>query len=260
MRESNSHKGDFGHVLIIGGDYGMGGAVIMAAEAAYRVGAGKVTLLTRKENFAPLLARLPNAMTVADETLTEDVLANKSVIVIGCGLGKSKWARDLLKIVLSSNLPKVIDADALNIISESKKIPNLKNAIITPHISEASRLLKISTAEIEKDREIAVKKLHEKYGAVAVLKGSGTLVFGKERGIYRCQYGNSGMATAGMGDVLSGIIGGLMAQHLDNIHSATYGVNIHAFAGDLAAKKQGEVGMMPQDLFIYIPQVINNKF
>lgn len=258
-RKSNSNKGDFGHVLIIGGDHGMGGSVIMEAEAAYRVGAGKVTLLTREENFAPLLARLPSAMTVGLNSSQEEILANKSVIVIGCGLGKSKWAQDLFEMAMSSNLPKVIDADALNILSESKKSFDLSNSIITPHVGEAARLLGVSNDEIQKDRQLSVKNLYKKFKATAILKGSETLVLGKSEEIYKCPYGNSGMAVAGMGDVLSGIIGGLVAQHLSNEKAAIHGVNIHALAGDLVAEKQGKIGMIPRDLFEYIPQIINDK-
>ena len=137
-RNADSHKGNFGHVLIIGGDYGMGGAVIMAAEAAYRVGAGKVSVLSREENFTALLTRLPNAMTTKyDGNLTNNLIG-KTVIVIGCGLGKSDWARDLVKQALASNLPKIIDADALNIFSDSKEKIDLNNSIITPHVGEAA--------------------------------------------------------------------------------------------------------------------------
>jgi ADP-dependent NAD(P)H-hydrate dehydratase / NAD(P)H-hydrate epimerase len=255
-RKKDSNKGDFGHVLLIGGDHGMGGAAIMAAQSSYRVGAGRVTVLTREENFIPLLARLPNAMTVPTISTEEEILANKTVIVIGCGLGKSKWARELFEMAMASNLPKVMDADALNILSESNNHYDLTNSVITPHVGEAARLLKTSTDEINKDRDIAVKKLYEKYGAVSVLKGNGTLVLGGD-GFYKCPYGNAGMATAGMGDVLSGIVGGLMAQNLSAEMAAVYGVDVHAFAGDLVAKKQGEVGMMPEDLFGVIPLVVN---
>lgn len=257
-RNPDSHKGNFGHTLIIGGDYGMGGAVIMAAEAAYRAGAGKVTVLTREENISALLARLPNAMTLRDNSLAAEILADKTLIVIGCGLGKSQWGQKLFTMAMNSNLPKVIDADALNILSMSQEKFNLSNSIITPHVGEAARLLNISTDEIQKNRESAIKKLYEKFGAISVLKGKGTLIFGDQKIIHQCPFGNAGMATAGMGDVLSGIIGGLMAQGLDSETSAIYGVNIHALAGDLAAKKQGEIGLMPNDLFEYIPQIINN--
>jgi len=254
-RNADSHKGNFGHVLIIGGDYGMGGAVIMAAEAAYRVGAGKVSVLSREENFTALLTRLPNAMTTKyDGNLTNNLIG-KTVIVIGCGLGKSDWARDLVKQALASNLPKIIDADALNIISDSKEKIDLNNSIITPHVGEAARLLGISTTEIQQDRQKSAQDLYKKLNAITVLKGSGSLVVGTE--IYHCNHGNAGMATAGMGDVLSGIIGGLVAQNINLEQAAKLGVELHAKAGDLVAKSQGEIGMMPQDLFQYLPKLVN---
>lgn len=258
-RKVDSDKNNFGHALIIGGDRNMGGAVIMAAEAASRAGAGRVTVLTRQENIAALLARLPNAMSVVSEKLTKEILQNKSVIVIGCGLGRSAWAKKLFSDAMASDLPKIIDADALNILSEQKKKFDLSNSIITPHLREAARLLGISTVKITKNRELAARQLHEKFGAIAVLKGNKTLIAGNKKTIHQCPYGNPGMATAGMGDVLSGLIGGLAAQHLENYKAAILGVNIHAFAGDLVAKKQGEIGMMPQDLLPFIPQIINQK-
>lgn len=258
-RKPDSYKNDFGHVLIIGGDHGMGGAAIIAAKAAYRGGAGKVTVFTRKENIVPLLVHLPNAMSVVSETLTEEILANKTVIVIGCGLGKSSWAKKIFTKAMASNLPKVIDADALNILSESKKKFDLSNSVITPHVGEAALLLGISTEEVQKNREVAVQKLYKKFNAVTVLKGNKTLVLGNNKIIHQCPYGNPGMATAGMGDFLSGLIGSLIAQHLENEKAAILGVDIHAFAGDLVAKKQGEIGMMPMDLLLYIPQIINQK-
>ncbi|NBV06800.1 MAG: NAD(P)H-hydrate dehydratase [Proteobacteria bacterium] len=258
-RKADSNKGNFGHVLVIGGDVGMGGAIIMAAEAAYRTGAGKVTVLTKEENIASLLARLPNAMTLLPSASKEEIFANKTVIVIGCGLGKSDWAQKLFAMAMASNLPKIIDADALNILSVCKKNFVLSNAVITPHVGEAARLLNVSSDEIQKNRELSVKKLYEKFKAIAVLKGSGTLIFGDKKIIHQCPYGNAGMATAGMGDVLSGVIGGLISQHLDKETAAIFGVNIHALAADLVAKKQGEVGMMPSDLFKYIPHIINDQ-
>ncbi len=258
IRKADSGKGNFGHVLIIGGDVSMGGAAIMAAESAYRAGAGKVTVLTKEENILALLARLPNAMTLPSHSSAEKIFAGKTVIVIGCGLGKSVWAQKLFAMAMAANLPKIIDADALNILSESKKTFDLTNSIITPHVGEASRLLKVSSDEIQKDRELAIEKLYKKFKATAVLKGSGTLIFDGKK-IHRCPYGNPGMATAGMGDVLSGLIGGLASQHLSNKESAIYGVNIHAIAGDLVAKEQGEIGMMPSDLFKYFPPIINDK-
>lgn len=260
-RKTDANKGDFGHALIIGGDHGMGGAAIMAAEAAYRIGAGKVSVLTHEENITALLSRLPNAMSVPQNLIAEKnwkkIFAGKTVIVIGPGLGKSSWSKELFLAAMNSKLPKVIDADALNLISESKKIFNLKNSIITPHPGEAARLLGVSNSAIQKDRKKSAKKLFEKFGAITVLKGKGSLICGKNF-LDECKLGNPGMAVAGMGDVLSGLIAGLVAQGLSRKDAAILGVEIHALAGDLAAKKQGEIGMIPTDLFSYIPLIIKS--
>lgn len=258
-RKRDSNKGDFGHVLIIGGDFGMAGAVIMAAEAACRAGAGRITVLTHQENFAPLLARAPNVMTavmtVNNKENSQKIFDGKTVIAIGCGLGKSKWGRGLFEMAMAENLPKIIDADALNILAEGKKNYDLSNSIITPHPSEAARLLGLSTGVVQQNRKLAAEKLREKFGAVVVLKGEGTLILGEN--FYRCNRGNPGMACAGMGDVLTGIIAGLVAQNLSLEDAAINGVNVHATAGDVVAKEQGEIGMMPSDLFLKIPRVIN---
>ena len=235
----------------------MGGAVIMAAQAASRSGAGKVTVLTKDCHLSALLSSAPNIMTILKKENSQKIFENKTVVAIGCGLGKSAWSKKLFHLTLKSELPKIIDADALNLLSLSKEKFNLNNTIITPHVGEAARLLNISPNEIQKNRESAVKKLYEKYRAITVLKGKGTLIYdGKE--IYQCSKGNPGMATAGMGDILSGIIAGLLAQNLNLKNSAILGVEIHAQAGDLVAKMQGEIGMSPCDLLINIPKIINN--
>jgi len=229
----------------------MGGAIIMAAEAAYRVGSGKVSVLSKTENYSPLLARLPNVMTATGK----DFFKNKSVIAIGMGLGKSSWSKDLLKIALTSDLPKIIDADALNLIAASKKIPDLENSVITPHIGEATHLLGLSPSEIQKDRESSAKKLQKKFNCIVVLKGKNSLICGKDF-LHECKFGNPGMATAGMGDVLSGVIAGLVAQGLNLKDATVFGVELHAHAGDAVAKKQGKIGMMPQDLLREIPTLL----
>lgn len=259
LRNIDANKGDFGHVLIIGGDFQMAGAVIMAAEAACRAGAGRVSVLTHQENFLPLMARLPNVMTVIykEKKDLKKILSDKTIIVIGPGLGQSKWSKGLFDEVMNSNLPKVIDADALNILSKSKKNYNLENSIITPHPKETSRLLALAVEKIQENRNLAVTKLYEKYGAVTILKGHHSLITNDGGKIYLCPYGNAGMAVAGMGDILSGIIAGLLAQKISLVDSAILGAALHGHAGDLAAKNQGEIGMIPHDLFKYVLELVN---
>ncbi len=262
-RKIDANKGDFGHVLAIGGDYNMGGAIIMTAEAAYRTGAGRVTVLTRAENLTALISRLPSSMSISADIVSkkkwDEIFTGKTVAVIGPGLGKSEWARELFAVVMHRNLPRLIDADALNLLSESKEKFDLENAVLTPHPGEAARLLDVSVEEIQKNRELAAQKLYEKYGATIALKGHGTLICSEGKIVHKSKFGNPGMAVAGMGDVLAGIISGLTAQGLSHKDAAILGVDIHGLAGDLIAKKQGPIGMMATDLLPLIPPIINDQ-
>lgn len=261
QRKTDANKGDFGHVLIVGGDDGMAGAVVMAAEAAYRTGAGRVTVLTHEKHFAALISRLPCTMTASANSTRElrEIIKGKTVIAIGCGLGKSAWSKKMFGFFMKTNLPKIIDADALNLLSVSKNKYDLQNAILTPHPGEAARLLGCNVEWIQKNRQSAIKKLQEKYQATIVLKGSGSLILGEDQKLYQCQFGNAGMAVAGMGDVLTGIVSGLVAQKISLNQTAILGVNIHALAGDLAKDQQGEIGMLPTDLIDCIRTIINTK-
>ena len=255
-RKRSANKGDFGHVLIVGGDFGMGGAVSMAGAAALRVGAGLVTIATHKEHIAAINARYPEIMCFAVESARQlkPLLEKATVIVVGPGLGKSKWSEHLLRVIISSTTAKVCDADALNLLKTG-----IANAIYTPHPGEAARMLQVSTNEIQKDRFAAIVSLQKKYGGICALKGFGTLVKGEDEKIGLCSFGNPGMASGGMGDILSGIIGGLLAQGLSLIKAAEFGVCLHAIAGDLAAKELGERGLLATDLLSYIRRLVNEK-
>lgn len=249
-RARAAHKGAFGHVLIVGGDQGFGGAAILAAEAAFRIGAGLVSVATRSEHVAPLLARAPEAMARAVDTRAE-VLAlaeRASVVVVGPGLGQSPWGEQMLDGVLASGRALVVDADALNLLAANDR-PLPAGSVITPHPGEAARLLGITTAEIGVDRFAAVAALTARTGAVALLKGAGTLIAGASGdGVALCPYGNPGMASGGMGDVLSGVVGALLAQGMDARAAACFAACLHGAAGDLAALEQGEPGLRASDL------------
>jgi ADP-dependent NAD(P)H-hydrate dehydratase / NAD(P)H-hydrate epimerase len=177
------------------------------------------------------------------------------VVVLGPGLGTSNWSKALFNIVRSTEKKTVFDADGLNLLAQSPDYK--KNRIITPHPGEAARLLNMAINEIERDRFAAVRKLQQKYGGVAVLKGAGTLIFDGQQ-LWVCTAGNPGMATGGMGDVLSGIIGALLGQGLSLADAACVGVWIHSKSADLCAQK-GERGMLASDLFPYIRQLINPR-
>ena len=231
-RPPSAHKNQFGHVVVIGGDRGMGGAPLLAAEAAFRTGAGLVSMLTRPEHCAGVLARRPEVMVrgVSEDDEVEELLAACTVIGVGPGLGRGSWGRALLARALAAGKPLVIDADGLNLVAEDgTEVPPA--SVMTPHPGEASRLLR---GERVADRPAAVRALSERFGNVVVLKGAGTLVAeaGELRGI--CLDGNPGLATAGSGDVLTGVVAGLAAQGLALAEAAEAGVCLHATAGDAA--------------------------
>lgn len=266
VRDRSAHKGMFGHVLVVGGDSGMGGAAIMASEAAGYSGAGLVTVLTRGEHVSPLLARCPECMVIdADKHVTaiEEVLGRASVVVIGPGIGKGAWAVGLLQKVFETDLPVVLDADGLNFLASASGKPFRQrgNWILTPHSGEAARLLNISVSEVERDRFASVRMLSQQYSAITVLKGAGTLVASSpihdRSNVYLANVGNPGMAVGGMGDVLSGVIGGLIAQGYPLRDAASLAVWLHGKAGDCAVKEFGERGLRATDLLTYIRRLAN---
>ncbi|MFI4962242.1 MAG: NAD(P)H-hydrate dehydratase [Legionellales bacterium] len=257
-RKKNSHKGDFGHVLVIGGGPGMPGAVSLVAHAALRTGAGAVSIATWPDHAKGVLPSIPEAMVWGVENAEdlEPLLAKATVCVIGPGLGDSEWAKTLFLAAITSQLPMIIDASALGLLAAHPQVDD--NWILTPHPGEASSLLACSTKAVQTDRYEAVAKIQQQYGGVVVLKGTGTLIKTPEKGTFVCPKGNPGMSSAGMGDVLSGIIAGLCAQGLSLTDSAKVGVWVHAVAGDLVASTLGEAGLLASDLFLVIPKILHN--
>ncbi|MDD2060116.1 NAD(P)H-hydrate dehydratase [Pseudomonas sp. GD03860] len=236
-----AQKGDFGHVLVVGGDRGTGGAVLLSAEAALRCGAGLVSLATRSEQVPAALARLPEVMTLgvhsANQLMTP--LERASVLVVGPGLGQAAWGRSLLSAVVNAKVPQVWDADALNLLSRAP-LPLPSGSMITPHPGEAARLLGISTEAVQADRAGAARKLARKYAVICVLKGAGTLVADPAGQLALCERGHPAMAGAGLGDVLSGVLGALLAQKMSSWDAACLGVWLHACAGErLGAQGRG---------------------
>ena len=258
-RLRDSHKGRNGRLLCIGGDHGQGGAVMLAAEAALRTGAGLVDLTTRQAFVAPLLARLPEAMVHGDEVDAIDVRglgAQATAIMIGPGLGQSAWAVDLLTAAVAAGRPLVVDADGLNLVASGQgNVP--PNAILTPHPGEAARLLHIDVATVQADRFAAARQLAARYQAIVVLKGAGTLIADSEGTVALVDAGNPGMAVGGMGDVLAGVIGGLLAQGLAPLDAARAGALLHSVAGDSAAGDGGERGLLPSDLMPWLRRHAN---
>lgn len=248
-REKNSHKGDFGHVMIVGGDYGMAGAVRMAGEAALRIGAGLTSIISHPEHAGIINAIRPELLTPIcprPHRLTE-ITKKATVLAIGPGMGRNDWSKTIYNASLKLTLPKVIDADALWFLA--KQPIKSQHWILTPHPKEAARLLNAKVEDIQSNRKQAAIELQNKYGGVIVLKGAGTLICTNTNSINICHAGNPGMATGGMGDVLTGMIAGLVAQKLPLYAAAALGVVLHATAGDCLAAKQGERGMLASDLF-----------
>lgn len=255
-----THKGNYGHVLIIGGEQGYSGAARLAGVAALRIGAGLVSIATRNIHANLININCPELMCHGVETAEQliPLLAKASVIAIGTGLGQSDWAVELLTTVLATQKPLIIDADGLNLLGKivnKTTSPALPDWILTPHPAEAARLLNCTTADIQQDRFAAVSALQAKYHGVVILKGAGTLIASNEE-IAVSNTGNAGMASGGMGDVLTGVLAGLVAQGLSLKQAAQQGVYLHGQAADFAAK-DGERGLLASDLMPYLRQGIN---
>lgn len=257
-RHREIHKGDCGRILIVAGSVGMAGAAVLAARAALRCGSGLVQIAIPKELFPIVQIGVPEA-TCLERDFTKIDLGLYDAVAVGPGLSESKESIDVVKFLLKNyDGPMVMDADALNIVSHnnlSEVIKNKNNVVITPHIGEAKRLIGNF-----QDREEILKILQEKTGAITVLKGHETLVATGREETYINTTGNPGMATAGSGDVLTGIIASLMGQRsmINNDRkritpdmAAVCGVFIHGFAGDLAAKDKGEYGLIAGDIAYY---------
>ena len=226
--DANVYKQALGHVVVVGGDYNMGGAPLMAAESALRVGAGMVSVITRASHRPAILARRPELMVADADDFSSCValLEKASVLVVGPGLGRSQWGHSLLTEAVRSGKPMVLDADGLHGFVELS-LRSRGTLIVTPHSAEAAIILDCDVAAVQSDRITAVLGLAERVGGTAVLKGVGTLVAttldGETQLAGLCMHGNPGMATAGMGDVLSGVIGGLLAQKLSGEDAAVLG-------------------------------------
>ena len=256
-RPRDANKGSFGHVLVVGGAPGFSGAARLTGEGALRTGAGLVTVATHPKHAAFLNLNRPELMCAGVEgpAQLEPFLERATVVAVGPGLGQGSWGKQLLGWVLGSGLPLVVDADALNLLAESPTVHD--NWVLTPHPGEAGRLLGVDTGAIQSDRYGSVRRLHERFGGIAVLKGAGTLVQGpSHRPTGVCDGGNPGMATAGTGDLLTGMIAALIAQGLALEDAAAAGVCLHAAAGDAAARG-GERGLLASDLFEQIRVLVN---
>lgn len=251
-RPRNSHKGNFGHVLAVGGMQGMGGAIRLCGEAALRSGAGRVTLATEAAHAGLINLGRPELMVkaVGGKADLLPLLEKDFVVAVGPGLGASDWSASMLKTCLESQAPLVVDADGLNLLAQlsQRGFGGRDHWILTPHPAEAARLLACSVSEIQSDRVLSAKAIARNFGACVVLKGCGTVVADVSGEYAICPGGNPGMATAGSGDVLTGIISALLGQGLSCFNAARIGVLAHAQAGDLAAARVGEMALIAGDI------------
>jgi hydroxyethylthiazole kinase-like uncharacterized protein yjeF len=256
-RARTMHKGDCGHVLIVGGNHGMSGAARLAGEAALRSGAGLVSVATRRQHAPLLSSSRPELMCHGVESGEElKQLSNRaSVIAIGPGLGSDEWAQSMMAMAVARNLPLVVDADALNLLA---RVPLQRpDWVLTPHPGEAARLLGMRIDGVQRDRFAAARQLADQFSATVVLKGAGSLVVPADGVPGICSAGNPGMASGGMGDVLTGVIAALIAQGLEPPEAARFGVCLHGEAANLAVRGIGERGLLASDLMAPIRRLAN---
>eukprot|EP00045_Choanoeca_perplexa_P009438 m.91119 g.91119 ORF g.91119 m.91119 type:complete len:576 (-) comp14895_c0_seq1:58-1785(-) len=266
LRKATAHKGSFGKAVLIGGFQGMPGAIRMAGEACQRVGAGLTRVLTHKNSSMAVAIGRPELMVDTVEEIEEDddtimqQLDWATVVAIGPGLGQDPWGCSLLKAVLrlDHKVPLVLDADALNLLATDlgKTPKHSPNWVLTPHPGEAGRLLDRSVGEVESDRFQATVDLQKQYGGVVLLKGSGTVIYDGNKH-YVVSDGNPGMASGGMGDTLTGIITGLLAQGLSLLDAARLGACLHARAADIVVQEYGERGLLASDLLPELRKLAN---
>lgn len=250
------YKHRAGHLVVVGGDFNMGGAVLMAAEAALRTGAGLVSVVTRAAHRPAILARRPEIMVqdADEEDAVAELLERATALAVGPGIGRGRWGGRLFSRAVANPGPMLIDADGLRWLADLDAAPAAA-PVVTPHAAEAAQLLGTTVAEVEADRPGSALKLAATTEGVAVLKGPGTIC-AAERLLGVCSHGNPGMATAGMGDVLSGIIGGLLAQGLGAADSAVIGTCLHSRAADLAAERGSRRGLIATDLYEPIAELL----
>lgn len=265
-RNRTAYKNQFGHVLVLAGDDGGGGAALLAAESALRCGAGLVSVGTRATHVTAMLTRRPEVMVraVSDQRAAAELSGRADTILVGPGLGQADWGRALFAAALAAgdeSCRLVIDADGLNILAsrhendgDSVALP--QDCVLTPHPGEAARLLGVTTQQVESDRIAAVTALAQRYCCVVVLKGAGTLIADASGVVAVCTLGNPGMATAGMGDALAGIVAGIVAQQGVSAYWVGRAVQFHAAAGDRAAARLGEASLLAGDVIDELPGVL----
>lgn len=255
-RARDANKGDFGPLLVIGGAEGYSGAALLAAETALRCGAGVTTVACAATTAAGLWLHRPELMARAVHGRVDllPLLAGVRVVVVGPGLGRGAWAQGLWPTLAEAGPLQVLDADGLNWLAANPQPHPAR--VLTPHPGEAARLLGCPTVQVQADRRTAVRELQQRYGGVVILKGAGSLIADESR-VWQCPAGNPGMATPGMGDILAGLVGALLAQGLPLFEAAALAVSLHARAGDRVAAGRGERGLLASELWPELRVLLN---
>lgn len=269
-RDPDTHKGDYGHVLVVGGSIGLTGAPILCARAALRSGAGLVTLAVPEPIYFIAASQMTEVMVrplpespsgtfgVNSIATLYPLLLKSDVLAIGPGLSQSPFAqRAVVRVLESADLPVVLDADGINAFAgkERMRLRKAKGAlVITPHPGEMARLVGTSMESVQKNRVQVARKVAKELHLTVVLKGHRTVVASPTGEVYLNSTGNPGMATAGMGDLLTGMIAALIGQGLDPFAAAKAGATLHGLAGDLAARRVGQVSLIASDLLDSIPE------
>ena len=246
-RLEDSHKGSNGRLLIVGGERAMAGAACLAGWSAYIAGVGLVRVATIPGNATVITCCRPELLVsgISEAHQLKPLFQQTDILALGPGLGQTKWSHQIFEFCLEHNKPDVIDADGLNLLAQS---PDKRQGwILTPHAGEAARLLKCQVAEIQADRMAAAREIVSLYGGICILKGRGSLIVSNDNSRI-CPYGNAALAVAGSGDVLTGLLAGLLAQGMNSYKSAVTAVVLHACAADSHADQHGSIGMLASDL------------
>ena len=255
-RLEDSHKGSNGSLLIVGGERAMAGAACLAGWSAYIAGAGLVRVATVTDNVTAITSCRPELLVsgISEAHQLKSLFQQTDVLALGPGLGQTKWSHQTFEYCLEHREPDVIDADALNMLALSPD--KRQNWILTPHPGEAARLLQCHVRDIQSDRISAVREIVGLYGGVCILKGRKSLIVSNDDSWF-CPYGNAALAVAGTGDVLTGLLAGLLAQGMNRIQAAVTSVVLHASAADLYAAEHGNIGMLASDLMIPLRRLRN---
>lgn len=252
-RAPDTHKHACGHVVVVGGDAGMSGAPLLAGRSALRAGAGLVTLATHPDSVLPARVSTPELMChgVHHPQQLVSLLGMADVVVVGPGMQANAWSQAMIQWVVDAGTPMVVDAGALGYLLDKEL--DLTQCVCTPHPGEAAWMLGVSSAVVQKNRPKATETLVEQFGGTMVLKGAGTLIR-HQADTMCCPFGTPGLATAGTGDVLAGMIGALLAQGCTPFDAATLGVGLHALAGEVAAQEKTVYSMLASDVIEALPQ------